>query len=106
MLLEDCLQYAGRQGCRRRGLIDGLAGWTNEQFCAALDRSFSILLEDSLQYAGIQEGRRRGLIDGLVGWTKEQFCVTLDRSFSMLLEDFIQGLQGDREGGGDAEDVN
>ena len=24
----------------------------------------------------------------------------LDRSFSMLLEDFIQGMQGDREGGG------
>ena len=28
----------------------------------------------------------------------------LDRSFSMLLEDFIQGMQGDREGGGDDVD--
>ena len=65
-----------------------------------------MLLEDCLQYAGRQGGRRRGLIDGSAGWTKEQFCVMLDRSFSMLLEDFIQGMQGDREGGGDAEDVN
>ena len=29
--------------------MDGLVGWTKEQFCAALDRSFSMLLQDCLQ---------------------------------------------------------
>ena len=54
ILLEDSLQYAGGQGGRRRGLIDGLVGWTKVQFCVTLDRSFSMLLEDSIQ--GLQGG--------------------------------------------------